>query len=460
MRLVHGRTFGVVLAALVVFGLVGQTRAEGDEDSQSPDAAQTELPVEDNVSSVTIPETQVLQSVRDYRQAPAMRPGNYLGERGEFDPHPYDHTHLGDGLIFDRDYFDRKNRRWEERGTAIGGYFSPNFQWGSEGGGSHAIGEFLLVGSWETIRNGDRVGRIIFGLAHDQTIGSLTTRKFADNQRIVETSNDLDTDPDKTFTTLGLLAWEHEFWTSEDSGWGYRAGQLFTPAFFGPSVYLDDDRRFFLARPLASAAGAQWVGSNDIGLGAQIVAWKHDLYATFSVIDGDADRKFPDFSSLAEGRLLYLGEVGIERDMDGPNEFAIRFTFTHLDETVRDGTVKPPGESAIISFERKFDDRWALAGRWSKSYRRLTADYQELYSFGLLLLRPFSFDDDSVGLGLFAGDPADSGKGTEYGAEIFYKLRLTQDVSFMPDIQYWHRDDSDGTQVRSWVYGVRLNLDF
>lgn len=440
----HGSTFRITIAALLAVGTAGPGLTGRVDDA----------------SIVTTAETQHTPPDQNFYQETAMRPGNYLAKRGDFDPHPFDRTHLGDGLIFDHDYFERKDRRWIDDGIAIGGYFSPNFQWGSEGGGSHGIGEYLLVGSWEIIRKGGQAGRIIFGLAHDQTIGSLTTRKFANNQGIVETPNDLDTDPDKTFTTFGLLAWEQEFWASENSGWGYRAGQLFAPAFFAQSVYLDDDRQLFLARPLAAAAGAQWVGSNDIGLGAQVVTWKRDWYTTVSVIDGDSDRTFPDFSSLAEGRFLYLGEVGIERNLGGPNEFTIRFTYTHLDETVRDGAVKPAGESAIISFERKFNDRWALAGRWSKSYRRLTADYRELYSFAAVLLQPFSFDDDSVGLGLFAGDPADSAKGTEYGAEIFYKLRLTQGISLMPDVQYWYRDDSGGTQTRSWVCGFRLNFEF
>jgi hypothetical protein len=90
----------------------------------------------------------------------------------------------------------------------------------------------------------------------------------------------------------------------------------------------------------------------------------------------------------------------------------------------------------------------------------LTGDHQELFSLGVILLRPFTFDDDFAGIGLFAGDPSGSSKGTEYGAEINYKVRLTQDLSCMLDIQYWHRDDTDGTQVRSLVYGLRLNHDF
>ena len=146
--------------------------------------------------------------------------------------------------------------------------------------------------------------------------------------------------------------------------------------------------------------------------------------------------------------------------MGGPNEFGLRLTLSHLNKTVGDGSVKPPGEAAIISVERKFDDRWALAARWSKSYRRFSADYRELFSVGALLLRPFGFVDDAVGFGVFAADPVDSGRGNERGAEIFYKLRLTQDLSMAPDIQYWHRNDSNGARVRSWVYGFRLNFEF
>jgi carbohydrate-selective porin OprB len=137
----------------------------------------------------------------------------------------------------------------------------------------------------------------------------------------------------------------------------------------------------------------------------------------------------------------------------------VRLTLSYLDETQRGG-IKPPGEAAIISVTRTFRGHWALAGRWSKSYRRFTADYRELFSLGILRLAPFGFDDDFVGLGLFAGDPSDPEKGHEYGAEIIYKLQLTQSISIMPDIQYWYRNDSNLSRVRSWVFGIRLNFEF
>ena len=386
--------------------------------------------------------------------------GNYLAKRTDFDPRPFDRTHLVDGLLLGRDHFQEKNRRWTEDGLAVGGYASPNFQAGSETGGSHGIGEFLLTASWEPLRKQNQRGRVLFGFAHDQTIGSLLTRTFADNQGLVETPNDLDTSPDKSFTTLGLLAWDHAFWTAAEAGWGYRAGQLFAAGFFGLTGYLDDDRQYFMARPLAAAGGAQWVGANDIGLGVQLVGWMNGFYATGAVIDGSADRKFPDFESLGDGRFLTVGEIGYEKDSGGPDEMSIRLTWTHLDETVDDGTTKPSGESAIISLARKFNDRWALAARWSKSYRRLTADHRELYSVGLLRLQPFGYSGDAIGVGIFRGTPSDDSRGTEYGAEVFYKLAIFQDLSIMPDIQYWQRNDPGGSNTRTVIYGIRINFDY
>lgn len=439
-------------AAATAMALSGAVEpAFGCQDSKAGLADVTSDPTADAVEAET---------TSDARRRPPVRPGNYLRKRGDFDPHPFDQVPFGDGLVFKRDYFEAKNARWRDRGLSIGGYFSPNFQMGSNGEESHGVGEFLLIGAWEPIREGNRAGRLTFGFAHDQTVGRLTTRRFADSQVLVETPDDLDTDPDRTFTTLGLLAWEQETWTSPDSGWGYRAGQLFAPAFFGLTVYLDDDRQFFMARPLAAAAGAQWVGANDVGLGAQLLTWRRGLYATLAIMDGDSDRMFPDLTSLLDGRLLYLGEIGFEKNVDRPNEFAIRLTVSHLDETTRGDTVKPPGESVILSIERNFDNRWALAARWSKSLRRYTADYRELYSLGLLLLNPSQSDDNALGFGVFSGNPADPNAGVESGAEVFYKVRLSQDISVTPDVQYWQRRDPDDARVRAWVYGLRLNFEF
>jgi hypothetical protein len=283
------------------------------------------------------------------------------------------------------------------------------------------MSETLLIGTWETLRQADVAGRWVFGLAHDLTIGGLTTRKFADRQGLVETPDDLDTSPNKTFTTFGLLAWEHEFHTGPDRGWGYRAGQLFAAGYFSSAVYLDDDRKFFMARPLAAAAGAQWVGNNDIGLGANLVLWRAGYYVSIAAIDGKANRKYPQLDSFLDGEFLYLAEVGYEDDLDGPNEIIFRVTASHLDLS-GENPEKGPGQSLMVSTERRFNDRWAAFGRWSKSYERLSGDYQELLSFGLAWLRPFAFSQDFMGLGFFIGDPTSPERGDEYGAELSYKL--------------------------------------
>jgi hypothetical protein len=379
----------------------------------------------------------------------------WLAGRGPSDPRPYAGVLLGTGLL-NRKYFDWKNRLWIEEGISFGGYVSANVQWGSVDGPSHSISETLLLFTWEPVRRDNSAGRLVAGFAHDRTFGRPTTREFADTQNLVETPNDLDTHPDLIFSTLGLLHWEQEWWTGPDRGWGLRAGQIYTPSYFGPARYLDDDRRFFMARPLAAAGGAQWVGSNDIGLGVNGIAWKDPFYVSLAFIDGKANRQYPDFASFFDGQYLYLGEVGIERDVDGPNEAALRLTVSHLDLDDGDG----PGQSVMLSGDRRFNGRWALAGRWSRSFERLSADHRELYSLGVLWLVPLSRTQDIAGVGVFSGEPSDAGRGWESGAEVFYRVRLTQGVGMMPDVQYWSRDDRDGDSARTWVFGVRMELEF
>ena len=392
-------------------------------------------------------------------QESVVKTGSYLNDRGPYDPRPFDQVYLADRLFLGSDFFEAKNERWIEEGIAYGGYIAANFQLGNKESTPHIMSETLLIAVWEPLRKENVVGRWVFGLAHDHTLGSLTTREFADRQDLVETPDDLDTSPDKTFTTLGLLAWEQEFHTAPDQGWGYRAGQLFAPGYFGSAVYLDDDRKFFMARPLAAAAGAQWVGNNDIGLGANLVFWKRDYYMSVAAIDGKANRQYPDFKSLVDGEFLYLAEIGFEHDLDGPNETIFRLTGSHLD---LDGNnpEKGPGQSLMFSAERRFNGQWATFGRWSKSYKRLSSDYRELLSLGIAWLQPMGFRQDFLGLGLFVGDPSDPDKGDEYGAELSYKLQLTQDISVMPDLQYWYRSDPDNQKISTWIVGFRGNFEF
>jgi len=124
----------------------------------------------------------------------AMPKAKWLYQRGPFDPRPYEHT-LFEGSLIDPEYFKMKNRLWIEKGISFGGYVSANIQWGSEGGPSHGISETLLLFTWEPVRKANSSGRLVVGFAYDLTFWRPTTRKFADNQRIVETPNDLDTDP-------------------------------------------------------------------------------------------------------------------------------------------------------------------------------------------------------------------------------------------------------------------------
>jgi hypothetical protein len=393
------------------------------------------------------------------RTSELTRTGRWLSDRGPSDPRPYDDVLIADGLL-SRDYFDWKNRLWLEDGVSFGGYISANSQWGSETSGAHHISETLLLFTWEPLRTTRSAGRLIAGLAHDRSLGRPTTRAFANALGLVETPNDLDTDPELTFTTLGLLHWEYERYTGPDRGWGLRAGQIYAPSYFGPARYLDDDRRFFMARPLAAAAGAQWVGFNDIGLGANLIVWNGPLYLSVAAIDGKANREYPDFDSLADVELLYLGEIGLERDIDGPNEAAIRLTVSHLDVRDGDSPEAGPGQSVMLSANRRFDGRWALAGRYSRSFERLSADYRELLSAAVMWLSPFDRAQDIAGFGVFAGDPSKPELGTESGAEIFYRMKLTQGISVMADLQYWSRDDGGGAETSVWVWGLRTELEF
>lgn len=381
--------------------------------------------------------------------------GKWLRARGPFDPRPYPDIVFNNPVINDS-YFDFKNRLWVEKGFSFGGYISANIQAGSQGGPAHGISESLILGAYEIVRTPKSAGRIVFGVAHDHTFGHPTTRVFADNQRLIETPNDLDTDPDLTFTTIGLLLWAQEWHTDPTQGFGFKIGQIYAPSYFGPARYLDDDRRYFMARPLAAAGGAQWVGNNDIGLGAVMGAWKRPFYITIGAIDGMANRNYPDFESIAQGNMLYLGEIGLERDPDGPNEAAIRVTFSHLDINQLAGS----GQSIMVSGDIHFNGKWALAWRWSKSLKRLMADHQELFSLGILWISPFSSSQDLAGFGLFSGKPSDAAHNWESGFEVFYKLQLTHAVSVLPDLQYWFRNDWDIASIQTWIIGLRSEVEF
>jgi hypothetical protein len=211
-----------------------------------------------------------------------------------------------------------------------------------------------------------------------------------------------------------------------------------------------------MARPLAAAGGAQWVGNNDIGLGINALYWKTPFYISVAVMDGKANRNYPDFKSLVDAEFLYLAEVGLERDVDGPNEAAIRITYSYLDLTDKSG----PGQSLMISGDMLFNGVWGIAARYSRSFKRFTSDYKELVSLGFLWEQPFSRSQDLAGLGVFTGKPSDPDHNWESGIELFYKLQLTNAISLLPDIQYWFRNDQNSSAVQTWIFGLRSEIEF
>ena len=114
----------------------------------------------------------------------------------------------------------------------------------------------------------------------------------------------------------------------------------------------------------------------------------------------------------------------------------------------------------ILSGTRTFAGRWAVFGRWTKSFDRLSADYRELFSLGAGWLAPFGRGRDFIGIGAFAADPSARTRGIEWGFEINYRVQLTQAMSVMPDLQCWFRDDPSGEKTRTVVGGARVNFEF
>jgi hypothetical protein len=133
---------------------------------------------------------------------------------------------------------------------------------------------------------------------------------------------------------------------------------------------------------------------------------------------------------------------------------------SHLDLKAGENPKLGSGQSIMVSADRRFNNRWALAARWSKSYNRLSADYRELYSLAFMWLSPLERVRDIAGFGLFSGDPSEADKGRESGFEMFYGFKLTQALGVMGNIQYWSRDDPDEIETSSWVFGLRMEFAY
>ena len=348
--------------------------------------------------------------------------------------------------------FNDTRARWADQyGLSFGLQYSPILHQSSRGGTNgrtlnDAVDIFLR---WDgAVDNGSYKGSLDF-FAYRRRDDFLSTNTAQFNTSRGTLLGPSDANVEGSFTSVSQLSWESLFF---DGALDITVGQLFLPALVDENDTLGNDRLSFMAEPLSNNP-ARVLPEGDAGIGVGIWVTPTDQFYLGGVVtQANAKGEYPEFGAF-DGDWLTVAELGWTPDIPKMGRGHYRLTYTHIDLP---GTGPSSSESWSFSAEQAWGEGKTLALRAGTNDGNRN-DIRRLVSGGLVFDDVFGYEMDAVGIGGFWAKPNDSNRRDEYGAELFWRLQLTNSVHFTPDIQLWRPSDrsEDGLEA---VLSFRLTI--
>jgi len=363
-----------------------------------------------------------------------------------------------EGLLALPQYHQWKRELSSKHGLDYVVLSAPIFQAGSVDSQDYFDNEIDVLANWRLFETPERTGEVYFWALWVRTFSDLPTGAFAQSQGLLAAPNGGFTDPNKDFVALSALYWQETF-KREDGDFSYRIGHIHASSTWAVIDYLSDDRAFFMASPLSSPLGANWVDSNR-GLGAVAAFDARNWYVSAGFSDAKGSQEHPDFDSFSDGDFKYVGEVGISTSAGGlPGELKITPSYT-----ARTGDTDAPGDRSgwgmVLTATQAVGENLETFAQYRHSWGRAVGGFDRVFTAGLMVDPPFGWTDDLTGVGIFYGNPIDPDNRDEYGIEAFYRLQLTQRLDVTPDIQIFRAGRATRTEDTVVVGGLRLRLVF
>jgi len=346
---------------------------------------------------------------------------------------------------------DTRSRWKNQHGLSFGLQYSPILHQNSRGGANgrtlnDAVDIFLR---WDgAVDTGTYKGSLDF-FAYRRRDDFLSTNSAQFNTARGTLLGPSDANVEGSFTSVSQLSWESLFF---DGALDVTVGQLFLPALVDENDTLGNDRLSFMAEPLSNNP-AHVLPEADAGLGVGIWVTPTDQFYIGGVVSqANANGEYPDFGAF-DGDWLTVAELGWTPDFPALGRGHYRLTYTHIDLP---GTGPSSSDSWSFSAEQAMGDGKTLALRASTNDGNRN-DIRRLVSGGLVLDDVFGYEADAIGIGAFWAKPNDRNRREEYGAELFWRLQLTNSVQFTPDIQLWRPSDRNKDGIEA-VFSFRVTI--
>ncbi len=363
-------------------------------------------------------------------------------------------THLGRGplshLLAPYDEFLNRMRQEHDLGFVV--TYSPIFQVGGPSGSDNTTlnHDLSIYGDWTVFKHPVfGKGRLdLYAYHRADRLLSTDTVEFAEN---VGSSWLLtDTDVDGSYTSLSVLWWEQLLF---DGHLDVTIGQLDPTVLFDVNKYASWDRESFMAR-LVSSNPTRIFETAGLGLYLEVLDW--DIgYVIATVMDADADGRYPDFRSLGNGRWAYFLEAGLIPYVPSLGELELGVTLNAVDET----EAEPASRAVLLSVSQDIGSRYAVFLRYGHNDGKRN-DIDEMLSVGIVFKGVFAFTSDWIGAAFMWAAPTDSTLRDQFGIEAYWRLQLTERIQFTPDLQVIihpaYRPEADLEAVG----GLRLMITF
>ncbi len=200
----------------------------------------------------------------------------------------------------------------------------------------------------------------------------------------------------------------------------------------------------------------QMLGNNTVapytallGLGV-FGQWKSKTWYLSGLVRATDTETGLSADALNRGDLAFVAEFAVTPTIPdlGYGEYRITYSFDEAAD------MRPAVSTIGFSFDQDIGDRVGAFFKFNVANETFRAFDQQLAA-GFQLKKPFGYEHDRFGFGVWWGNPANDGQAPETGTELFYKAQIRPFLEVTPNVQLVFNPVNSTKSVEA-VAGLRL----
>jgi porin len=218
--------------------------------------------------------------------------------------------------------------------------------------------------------------------------------------------------------------------------------------------YAGWDRTSFMAGPLSGNLVRNFPIA-ALGVDTTVHVFD-DLQLSLLVADADGYPFYPDFKSFGR-QFVYVPGFVYTPTIPGLGKGRYEVNFSHIERTERFGGKGPSSSVWLFSFQQEVSEDLAAFLRFGTGDGRRT-DVQQTLAAGVVFTQFCGYNNDWLGVGMIWNDPSDGDRREDYGLETFWRLQLTENIQFTPDVQLYFDPSMNPVRDIELAFGLRIGI--